>query len=127
MTTLLLDTNVLIRHLRKRTSVGGGLAQWGQHHDLSISVVTRTEILAGLFPREQAATLELLEALNCIPVNSRIADRAGRLIYELARRGVQLSFPDALIAATALELDLSVVTTNTAHFEPTGVQIQRWE
>jgi predicted nucleic acid-binding protein len=60
-------------------------------------------------------------------VNNRIADRAGRLINELARRGVQLAFPDALIAATALELDLSVMTTNTAHFETTGVQIKPWK
>jgi hypothetical protein len=124
---LLLDTNVLIRHLRKRSSVAGFLSQWGQHHELHISVVTRTEILAGMLPREQAVTLELLDALTSVPIDSHIADRAGRMIYDLARRGVQLSFPDALIAGTALELKLAVVTTNTTHFEPTGVLLERLE
>ena len=127
MADLLLDTNVLIRHLRKRSSVAGFLLQWGQHDSLYISVVTRTEILAGMRPQEKAVTLELLDALNSLSVDGRIADRAGRMIYDLARRGVQLSFPDALIAGTALELKLTVVTTNAMHFEPTGVQLERWE
>ena len=89
-------------------------------------MATRTEILAGMRPREEQVTVELLNALYDLEVDHQIADRAGRLIYSLARRGIQLSFPDALIAGTALEHELSVVTTNAAHFEPTGVQIERW-
>jgi len=53
-----------------------------------------------------------------------VADRAGRLIYAVARNGIQTSFPDALIAATALEHDLTVVTTNARHFEELGVNIR---
>lgn len=31
--------------------------------------------------------------------------------------------PDTLIAATALEHDLTLVTRNVRHFEPTGVRL----
>lgn len=71
--------------------------------------------------------MELLDALDSLPVTGHIADRAGRMIYQLARQGIQLSFPDALIAATAIYHQLSVVTTNVAHFEPTGVHLEHWE
>ncbi|MBE2232916.1 MAG: type II toxin-antitoxin system VapC family toxin [Anaerolinea sp.] len=125
MADLLLDTNVLIRHLRQRARSFGFLLQWGQNDNLYISVITRSEILAGMRPDENVITLELLNALDSLPVTEQIADRAGRIIYQLARRGIQLSFPDALIAATALEHQLTVVTTNVAHFKPTGVLIEQ--
>ena len=50
-----------------------------------------------------------------LPVDEAIADRAGRLIYQYARQGIQLSFADVLIAATALE-HLTLATTNPKHF-----------
>jgi predicted nucleic acid-binding protein len=81
-----------------------------------ISVVTRTEILAGMRPHEEQRTMDLLESLSSIPVDIAIADRAGRLIYHYTRQGIQFSFPDAQIAATALHHNLTLATTNTKHF-----------
>lgn len=103
------------------------LLRLGQQDNLCISVVTRTEIFAGMRPQEEAITVELLDALESLPVTRQIADRAGRMIFRLTRSGIQLPFPDALIAATALEHHLSLVTTTTAHFAPTGVQLEPWE
>lgn len=125
MADLLLDTNALILHLRKRAAVTGTLLGWGQRDNLYISVVTRTEILAGMRPNEERVTLDLLISLANLPVTSAVADRAGRLICAAARGGIQTSFPDALIAATALEHDLTVVTTNARHFEELGVSVRR--
>ena len=101
MAELLLDTNVLILHLRQRGSTTNFLLRWGQRDNLHISVVTRTEILAGMRPHEEHMTLDLLASLTNLPVTPAVADRAGRLIYTAARKGIQTSFPDALIAATA--------------------------
>lgn len=125
MADLLLDTNVLIAHLRKRASISDFLLRWGQRDNLYISVITRAEILAGMRPHEEQVTVELLSALSNLPVTSAVANRAGRLIYAAARRGIQTSFPDALIAATALEHNLAVVTTNAQHFEELGVGVRR--
>jgi predicted nucleic acid-binding protein len=112
----LLDSNVLILHLRERPDITALLTQWGQEGPLYISVATRPEILSGMRPHEEERTMELLDSLENLPVDEAIADRAGRLIYQYARQGTQLSFPDALIAATALHHNLTLATTNPKHF-----------
>lgn len=116
MADYLLDSNVLILHLREDPRATGLLTQWAKRHALYISVITRTEILAGMRPSEEVTTAELLTSLISLPVDSAIADEAGRLIYRHARRGLHISFPDALIAATALLHELTLVTTNVKHF-----------
>lgn len=116
MTDYLLDTNVLILHFRNRPDITALLERWDKQNRLFISVATRTEILAGMHPHEEERTIELLDSLPSLPINNTIADRAGRLIYQYARQGIQLSFPDAQIAATTLEHDLTLITTNAKHF-----------
>lgn len=116
MADYLLDSNVLILHLREDPEVVALLTRWATQHELYISVVTRTEILAGMRPREERQTINLVNSLTNLTVDRFIADRAGRLIYNYTRRGFQVSFADALIAATALEHDLTLVTTNIQHF-----------
>ena len=116
MADYLLDSNILILHLRERPEITALLTRWGKEGTLYISVATRTEIVAGMRPHEEERTLELLDSLENLPVDEAIADRAGRLIYQYARQGIQFSFADALIAATALEHDLTLATTNSKHF-----------
>ncbi|MGC8781774.1 MAG: type II toxin-antitoxin system VapC family toxin [Anaerolineae bacterium] len=127
MADLLLDSNILILHLRKRGSATEFLLHWGARDNLHISVATRTELLAGMRPQEEALTMTLLNSLRNLPVTEAVADLAGRLIYRLARNGIQLSFPDALIAATAITHDLAIITTNAAHFAPTGARVEPWQ
>ena len=123
MTDYLLDSSVLILHLRERPEITALLTQWGKEGALCISVVTRTEILAGMRPHEEEHTMELLGSLENLPVDEATADQAGRLIYQYARRGIQLSFPDALIAATALHHDLTLATTNSKHFPMSDLRL----
>jgi tRNA(fMet)-specific endonuclease VapC len=126
MANLLLDSNILILHLRKRGSATEFLLQWGEQDNLHISVATRTELLVGMKAHEEPTTMALLNSLRNLPVTDEVADLAGRLIYRLARAGVQLSFPDALISATAIVHDLAIITTNAVHFTPTSAKIEPW-
>jgi predicted nucleic acid-binding protein len=72
-------------------------------------VITRCELFAG---RDDAGMLRgLLDRMRELPVDSQIAERAGAL-----KRTVKLQTPDALIAATALENDLPLMTRNERHF-----------
>ena len=117
MDDYLLDTNILILALRsdpKALDFMDALDE--QQERVCISVATRTEILAGMRPHEEERTMELLDSLTNLVVDDAIADRAGRLIYGYARQGIQFSFADALIAATALHHDLTLATTNSRHF-----------
>jgi predicted nucleic acid-binding protein len=105
LSATLLDTDVLIDHLRGHRRLDLFDLAW------KISVVTRCELFAGRNTHEPSLrrTLELIDEL---PVDRVIAESAGRI-----RRTTQLDIPDALIAATALEHDISVMTRNRRHFE----------
>ncbi len=99
---LLLDTDVCVDHLRgaRALSVAG---------EIAYSVVTRCELYAG---RTNEAPVDgFLAAFHEIPVDRAIAERAGRL-----RRDAGIAMADALIAATALEHHLDLVTRNRRHF-----------
>ena len=117
MADYLLDTNILILALRSDPKALDFLDALDRKKERACtSVATRTEILAGMRPHEEERTMELLDSLENLPVDEAIADLAGGLIYQYARQGIQFSFPDALIAATALHHDLTLATTNPRHF-----------
>jgi tRNA(fMet)-specific endonuclease VapC len=64
--------------------------------------------------------LRFLNALAGYPLEVGIADRAGTLIRVFRREGLTLDLPDAvpcaIIAATAIEHDLVLLTHNRRHF-----------
>jgi toxin FitB len=102
---LLVDTDVFIDHLRgvKRLEAG--------EERIAYSVVTRCELFAGRDVEEETVQ-RLLEPFEEIAVDRNLAERAGRL-----RRTGGLRTPDALIAATALERQLVLVTRNVRDFK----------
>lgn len=106
MPDLLVDTDVFVDHLR-----GAKRLRQGRER-IRYSVITRCELFAGRLPEEEAVR-RLLAAFDEIPVDRSIAERAGYL-----RRNSALRTPDALIAATALEHQLVLVTRNARDFEP---------
>ena len=117
MADYLLDTNILILALRQQPSALNLLQSFQREEaQLFISAITRAEIKAGMHPHEAQRTEFLLDAFITLDVNATIADLGGAWVYRYARRGVQLTIPDTLIAATAYVHDLTLVTTNQKHF-----------
>lgn len=102
MSKVLLDTDVLIDHLRGHRHLETG--------DTAISVITRTELLAG-DERQEVSVDALLEDCDEVGIDPEIARRAGRV-----KRQTGLQIADALIAATALERKLPLMTRNRRHF-----------
>jgi tRNA(fMet)-specific endonuclease VapC len=105
LSAILLDTDVLIDHLRGHRRLDLVDPAW------RISVVTRCELFAGRNTDERRLR-QTLDQLDEFPVNRVIAESAGRI-----RRATQLAVADALIAATALEQQISLMTRNRRHFE----------
>ncbi len=101
---VLVDTDILIDHLRGARRFDPGPAE------VSVSVVTRAELYAGRDAAESVVD-QLLATLLEIDVDRAIAERAGRL-----RRTVGIPLPDALVAATALEHGLALLTRNARRF-----------
>lgn len=57
-----------------------------------------------------------------------IAGRWGQLTIKAKKEGIAITTADGLIAATALEHDLAIVTRNVKDFAETGVTIVNpWE
>lgn len=116
MSDYLLDTNILILYLRKTAGYYELLDTLAADDALYISAITRLEIIRGMRDREREATFDILDSLETIEINIEIADKAGELISTWRTKGVVLEDADALIAASALEHDLALVTTNSKHF-----------
>jgi toxin FitB len=101
---LLVDTDVCIDHLEGTKRMPGGRGT------LAYSVITRAELLAGPVQQHDAVR-RLLAPLREVPVDRRVAERAGAL-----RREAGLRLPDALVAATALAHHLTLHTRNHRDF-----------
>jgi len=125
MASYLLDSGLVIRHLRGQRRIVRLLRGLGKMGRLAISAVTRLEIHAGMAPDEEYATQKLLSRFVTYGLDRDTADRAGDYIRAGRSKGVTLSVPDAIIAATAVSHNVTLVTLNRAHFEGiSGLRIE---
>ena len=140
MSGFLIDTNVISEFVKPAPDLN--VLAWFQAADpdsLFASVVTVGEIRLGIenLPvSKRRADLEVwlttgLPAwfdANLLPVTKAIADRWGRATIAAKLKGLMLATTDGLIAATALEHELTLVTRNTKDFAGLGVVILNpWE
>src|ERR671932_2496814 len=117
MTGYLLDTTVLVAHLRgdqDTTRFILGLVSRG--HLPCVSCVNIAEIERGVRPKEREAAEALLDRLGFLTTTTEAALRAGRYQAEFARRGRTLHLADALVAATARVHGVVGVTENVTDF-----------
>lgn len=132
MTGWLLDTNVVSEMARPKPAAKV-VAFLRRTSGLHVSVVTLHEIAYGVErapdPVRRAKLTTWLEQLaqrfanRVIAIDARIAERAGRLRAASDARGHPADPLDALIAATALEHQLTLATRNLADFREWGTQL----
>jgi predicted nucleic acid-binding protein len=112
---MLVDTDVLIWHLRGYPQATRRLDELGA---LTLSAISWLEVLQGM--RNKAELLAVKKMLDkrsarLLPVTESITLRATELMESLTlSHGLQMG--DALIAATAIEHQLPVLTANVKHF-----------
>ncbi len=133
----LVDTNVLSELRRKQPQAQ--VVAWfaaRPRQSLYLSVLTLGEIRKGIErltdPVRQQPLLDWLEVElpnyflgRVLAVDAQTADRWGRLLCSAGR---PLPAIDSLLAATALQHDLTMVTRNTIDFAGLGVRlINPWD
>lgn len=135
---ILADTNVISEAMRPDgdARVKAAVARWNR--DIFLSVVVMGELLFGieLLPegRRKVTLRAYYEGLKAdhadrvLDVTEGIAERWGAMRAAHQRAGRRLPLADGLIAATAIEHDLTLMTRNTADFAFTGARLLNpWE
>lgn len=128
----LIDTDSLSVLRRKGRS--RKLERFVEAHEAEIfvSVVTWAEIEHGIGLTDEAFQKDLrpwAEAVRerfagaTLPLDEAVLVRWKKLLAELKSRNRTVACEDSLIAATALHFNHTILTSNTAHFVPTGASV----
>lgn len=123
--TLLVDTCVLVDHLRGFEPARDWLSRTAPSMDvrLTYSVITLAELLAGLTAESSRGSVEeLLGLFEPVTVTETAARRAGGYMRQW-RQSHGMAMPDALIAASARENGATLVTRDKAHFPMTDIAV----
>lgn len=140
MSGFLLDTNVVSESVKPNPNFNVGLWMKSIHENLLyLSVITLGEIRRGIELQSSPTRRARLQAWldsdvramfrgRTLEVNADIAERWGVITAKARAAGKTLSLGDALLAATAREHNLTLVTRNTKDMAITGVPILNpWE
>jgi predicted nucleic acid-binding protein len=111
MVRALLDSNILIDHLKGLTQAQ---AEFDRYDDRAISIVTWIELLAGSTEANETGVRALLESFETIDLDRQVAADAAFL-----RRLHRIKLPDAVIWASARRDGRLLVTRNSKDF-PAG-------
>lgn len=116
----LIDTDWVIDYLRGRRSAVALLEDFPPG-DIGISTITYGEVYEGIVLGPQRrinedALNEFLRVADVVQLTRPIMRRDARIRGELRRVGRRLEDTDLLIAATALDHDVTLVTRNVNHF-----------
>lgn len=115
MRKLVVDTSLIIDFLRRKDKAKSLLYQLAEE-DLSVSIITHTELYAGKSVWENNEAKEIIEkvlsGMTVISLNEKISQKAGYV-----KSYTDISLIDAIIAATALVSNMAVVSLNIKDFE----------
>jgi predicted nucleic acid-binding protein len=135
MSGFLLDTNIPSETLRLVPNARVSTWLQSQREEIQfISVVTIGELRRGttlLSPGARRTQLEhFIEVViplwfggRVLPITQAIAERWGTLDGKRQAAGRPLGVADGMIAATAMEHDLTLVTRNTKDYEGLGIAL----
>ena len=112
----LCDSCILIDYLRGKEDVKQKLLN-DRKQGLGMSSVTYMELMVGALNKREVALIKKAFAdFEIIEISEAISIKARNLIEKFSKSH-NLQIPDALIAATALELDLPLSTANLKDFQ----------
>jgi predicted nucleic acid-binding protein len=129
--TFLVDANVLSEPTRAAPS--RKVIDWlsANERHLAVDSIILGELCIGILalaPGRKRRQLEqwfdaLMQTIECLPWDATISRRWAKLVVDLRRKGKTMPLLDGMIAATALQHDLTVATRNTRDFREAGLKV----
>jgi len=117
MAEYLLDTTIIIDHLRGDKKVNSYLEEIGNRGDIAgCCCINITETYTGMKDKEKEKTDKFIESLYYFEVTKEIARLAGTLKQKYVKKGKTLATTDVIIAATAIAYGLILITKNVKHY-----------
>jgi len=117
MSKYLLDSDIIIWHLRGRKEITEMLKDLQRSGLPACSAISVLEVQLGVKTKdEEGKTNRFLESLKVFDVNMDIAKIAAQLIREYKAKGVTMDIPDSIIASTCILYELILVTYNRKHY-----------
>lgn len=121
-----LDTTVLIDHLRGRPAAERVLALSERGITAATTAINVEEIVRGLRPSEHDAARQLFDGLVVLPVSAEAAWLGGGWRREHAARGITLWQADCLIAAVSLLAGAPLAAGDPKDFPMPELEVLHW-
>ena len=130
----LLDTNTLIYVINRQARHAAVLDRFSREppENLCVSAITLAELRYGIAKSKRSeanrrAFLQAVETLSIAPFDARAAESYGLVRAELEASGRPIGPLDMLIAAHALSLDLTLVSSNEREFARVRrLRVENW-
>jgi len=114
--TCVVDTSVLVDYLRGHQGAAELLERERAVTDLHASEIARVEVLAGMRAVEEVNTRRVLSAFRWHVLDAEVAEIAGDLGRRWLPSHSGIDAADLVVAATAIQLNGRLLTTNVRHF-----------
>jgi tRNA(fMet)-specific endonuclease VapC len=115
-TTPVLDSDVLIDHLRGAVPGQELVGELAGTSGFRITAVTAFELALGREYARNPAPANAILAAPCLMLTREAAVRAGGLLRELRAAGARIDVRDAMQAGICLQAEAPLVTGNARHF-----------
>jgi len=128
----LLDTNICIEMIRGRSGAVVAKLRRRRIGSVGISTITLAELQYGVAKssdpeRNAVALAHVVAPLEIMPFDDRAAASYGELRADLERAGTPIGPLDTLIAAHAMALGVTLVTSNRREFARVpGLVVEDW-
>jgi predicted nucleic acid-binding protein len=119
----LIDSDVIIWALRGRKAVVELLLKLSEDEPMACSVINVLEVELGARPSEMKAIQQHLSSYDVLPMLPLTAHKAAEILRLTSRKPRPGEWADAVIAATAMLNDMTLVTFNTRHYQYTGLSL----
>ena len=129
----LLDTDILSELFKGNRAVRTRASEYiGEHRRLTISLITKYEILKGLKAKKAQKQIDAFilfcKANDVLPITDDVILKAAGIYATLREQGTIISDADILVASIAVTNNLVLVTNNTNHFSRIqDLQLDNWK